>query len=70
VCKVMIVGRTSSDLWPSGNAQVKCEKLIPQHEIMFVSNWFYYTSTGATTGAARCDSFIGWDFGLLVASYG
>jgi hypothetical protein len=32
--------------------------------------WFYNTSTGATTGAVRCGSFVGERFGLLVASYG
>jgi hypothetical protein len=30
---------------------------------------FYDTSTSAVTGAARCDSFIGGGFGLLIASY-
>jgi hypothetical protein len=34
-----------------------------------VSKWFYDTSTGATTGAARCGSFVGGGFGLLIASY-
>jgi hypothetical protein len=32
--------------------------------------WFYDTSTAASTGAARCGSFIGGGFGLLVTSYG
>jgi hypothetical protein len=35
-----------------------------------LSKWFYYTSIGAATGAAHCDSFVGNDFGLLVVSYG
>jgi hypothetical protein len=30
---------------------------------------FYDTSTGAATGVARCGSFVGGSFGLLVASY-
>jgi hypothetical protein len=34
-----------------------------------MSKWFYDTSTGAATGAARCGSFVGGGFGLLVASY-
>jgi hypothetical protein len=33
------------------------------------SRWFYDTSTGVATGAARCGSFVGGGFGLLVASY-
>jgi hypothetical protein len=41
--------------------------------IFFVSStvlkWFYNTSTGAVTGAARCGSFVGGRFDLLVASY-
>jgi hypothetical protein len=32
-----------------------------------VSKWFYDTSTGAAIGAARCGSFVGGGFGLLVA---
>jgi hypothetical protein len=35
-----------------------------------LSKWFYDTSTGAATGAARYGSFVGGGFGLLVASYG
>jgi hypothetical protein len=35
-----------------------------------LSKWFCDTSTGAATGAARCGSFVGGGFGLLVASYG
>jgi hypothetical protein len=31
---------------------------------------FYDTFTGAATGAARCGSFVGDGFGLLVTSYG
>jgi hypothetical protein len=31
-----------------------------------MSKWFYDTSTGAATGAARCGSFVGEAFGLLV----
>jgi hypothetical protein len=34
-----------------------------------MSKWFYDTSTGAATGAARCGFFVGRGFGLLVASY-
>jgi hypothetical protein len=34
------------------------------------TKWFCDTSTEAATGAACCGSFIGGDFGLLVASYG
>jgi hypothetical protein len=30
---------------------------------------FYDTSTSAATGAARCGSFVGEGFGLLVVSY-
>jgi hypothetical protein len=33
-----------------------------------MSKWFYDTSTGAATGAARCDSFVGKTFSLLVVS--
>jgi hypothetical protein len=32
--------------------------------------WFYDTSTGDSTGAAYCGSFIGNGFYLLVVSYG
>jgi hypothetical protein len=32
--------------------------------------WFYDTSTGAATGAARCGSFMGKAFSLLVVSSG
>jgi hypothetical protein len=35
-----------------------------------LSKWFYNTSTGVATGAARWGSFVGGSFGLLVASYG
>jgi hypothetical protein len=35
-----------------------------------MSNWFYDTSIGAAIGAARCCSFVGGGFGLLVVSYG
>jgi hypothetical protein len=31
--------------------------------------WFYDTSTGAATGAARCGSFVGNGFSLLVVGY-
>jgi hypothetical protein len=31
--------------------------------------WFYNTSTGAATRAARCGSFAGDGFDLFVASY-
>jgi hypothetical protein len=34
-----------------------------------MSKWFYDTSTVAATGAARYGSFVGGDFGLLVASF-
>jgi hypothetical protein len=37
---------------------------------MLVSKWFYDTFTGAATGVARCDSFVGEGFGLLIVSYG
>jgi hypothetical protein len=43
-------------------------KSISHKEI--VSKWFYDTSTGAAIGAARCGSFVGEGFDLLVASYG
>jgi hypothetical protein len=33
-----------------------------------VSKWFYDTSTGAATGAARYGSVVGGGFGLLLAS--
>jgi hypothetical protein len=36
---------------------------------LFLSKWFYDTSTGAVTGAVRCGSFIGGSFSLLIASY-
>jgi hypothetical protein len=35
-----------------------------------LSKWFCDTSTGTAIRAARCVSFVGWGFGLLVASYG
>jgi hypothetical protein len=35
-----------------------------------VLKWFYDTSTGAATGAARYGSFVGKSFGHLVVSYG
>jgi hypothetical protein len=31
--------------------------------------WFYDTSTGAATGAARYGSFVGEDFYFLIVSY-
>jgi hypothetical protein len=34
-----------------------------------MSKQFYDTSTGAAIGAARCGSFVRYDFDLLVASY-
>jgi hypothetical protein len=34
-----------------------------------LSKRYYDTSTGAATGAARCGSFIGNGFSLLVVSY-
>jgi hypothetical protein len=34
-----------------------------------MSKWFYDTSAGAATGAARYGSFVGEGFGLLVVSY-
>jgi hypothetical protein len=33
-----------------------------------MSKWFYNTSTGAATGAARCGSFMGKAFGLFGCS--
>jgi hypothetical protein len=33
-----------------------------------LSKWFCDTSTGAATGAARCGSFVGKAFSLLVVS--
>jgi hypothetical protein len=38
-------------------------------QVWNLSKWFYDTSTGATTGAARCGSFVGKGFSLLVVSY-
>jgi hypothetical protein len=35
-----------------------------------MSKWFYDTSIGAVTEAARCGSFVGKCFSLLVVSYG
>jgi hypothetical protein len=35
-----------------------------------LSKWFYDTSIGVATGAARCGSFVGGSFDLLVARYG
>jgi hypothetical protein len=35
-----------------------------------MSKRFYDTSTDAATGAARCGSFVGEGFGLLVIGYG
>jgi hypothetical protein len=50
------------------------EASLPEkHQAPFLarqmSKRFYDTFTGAATGAARCGSFIGEGFGLLVASY-
>jgi hypothetical protein len=39
-------------------------------QLRMMSKWFYDTSTSVATGAARCGSFVGGGFGLLVASYG
>jgi hypothetical protein len=33
-----------------------------------MSKWFYDTFIGATTGAARCGSFMGKAFNLLVVT--
>jgi hypothetical protein len=35
-----------------------------------VSKWFCDTSTDVVTVVARCGSFVGGRFGLLVTSYG
>jgi hypothetical protein len=35
---------------------------------VLLSKWFYDTSTGAATEAARCGSFVGTAFSLLVVS--
>jgi hypothetical protein len=37
--------------------------------LLTLSKWFYDTFTGVAIGAARCGSFVGGGFGLLVASY-
>jgi hypothetical protein len=37
---------------------------------VYASKWFYDTSTGAATEAARCGSVVGKGFTLLVVSYG
>jgi hypothetical protein len=39
-------------------------------DLVYGGTRFYDISTGAATGAVRCDSFIGRGFGLLVARYG
>jgi hypothetical protein len=38
-----------------------------QHSLLL--KWFYNTSIGVVTGAARCGSFVGKIFSLLVVSY-
>jgi hypothetical protein len=35
---------------------------------LYMSKWFYDTFTGAAIGAARCSSFMGKTFSLLVVS--
>jgi hypothetical protein len=49
-------------------AKTKNSSLSPYlaHQML---KWFYDTSTSAATGAARCDTFIGEGFSLLVVSY-
>jgi hypothetical protein len=34
------------------------QTLVMQHMVWILSKWFYDTSTGAATGAARCGSFV------------
>jgi hypothetical protein len=46
--------------WPSSRAE----------SMIRLSKWFYDTSTGVAIGAARCGSFVGERFGLLVDSCG
>jgi hypothetical protein len=50
---------------PEEPRTAKCAPFLARQ----MSKWFYDTSTGAATGAARCGSYVGGGFGLLVASY-
>jgi hypothetical protein len=43
---------------------------LKQKQPTMLLKWFYDTFIGVSTRAARCDFFIGEDFGLLDASYG
>jgi hypothetical protein len=57
-----------------GRLLVVVEASIPEkHKAPYLarqmSKWFYDISTDAATGAARCGSFVGGSFGLLVTSY-
>jgi hypothetical protein len=52
---------------PQNNTGLYSESVASQG---IMSKWFYDTFTDAATGAARCGSFIGEGFGLLITSYG
>jgi hypothetical protein len=45
------------------------EIILLENKRLAMSKWFCDNSTGAATGAARCGSFVGGGFGLLVAIY-
>jgi hypothetical protein len=58
---------TCTSTAPQNNTGLYSESVASQG---IMSKWFYDTFTDAATGAARCGSFIGERFGLLVTSYG
>jgi hypothetical protein len=48
----------------------KRQKLHPPYLARQMLKWFYNTSTGTATRAARCDSLVGEGLGLSDVSYG
>jgi hypothetical protein len=61
--------------WSSETHQAYCgdEVAVPIGDLGLdaywpLLKWFYDTSTGAATGAARCGSFVGKAFSLLIVS--
>jgi hypothetical protein len=53
----------------AGRISIKRKKQGQQESLL--SKWFCDTSTGTVTGAVHCGFFfVGWGFGLMVATYG
>jgi hypothetical protein len=48
--------------------QERQQEPMPPYLTRQMSKWFYDTSTGPATGAARCGSVFGKRFGILVVS--